>query len=66
MPCNSTADIDAIEQTVTANTSGLSYSASDGQYTYTLKTQKAWAGSCRQLELKFNDGSVLRANFKFK
>jgi hypothetical protein len=64
--CSSTADIDAIEQTVTANSSGLTYSAGNGQYTYTWKTQKAWAGTCRQLVLKFNDGSVLRANFKLK
>jgi len=64
--CSSTADVDAIEQTVTANSSGLAYDAKTGQYTYTWKTQKSWAGTCRQLELKFNDGSVLRANFKFK
>jgi hypothetical protein len=59
-------DVDAIEQTVAASASGLTYGSSAGQYTYTWKTQKNWKGSCRQLEMKFNDGSVLRANFKFK
>ncbi len=64
--CDSTAPIDAIEQTVTASTSGLTYSTGTGQYTYTWKTQKSWGGTCRQLEFKFNDGSVLTANFKFR
>lgn len=37
-PSNPSASLDAIEQTVTASSSGLSYSASSGQYTYTWKT----------------------------
>jgi hypothetical protein len=64
--CDSTADVDAIEQTVSASASALTYSITTAQYTYTWKTEKAWKGTCRQLEMKFNDGSVLRANFKFK
>jgi hypothetical protein len=36
---------------------------------YIWKTDKTWSGSpggpCRQLVLKFVDGSALRANFKF-
>ena len=43
----------------------LSYSA-DGQYNYVWKTDKAWAGSCRQLQLKFADGSTQVANFVFR
>jgi hypothetical protein len=30
------------------------------------KTDKAWAGTCRQLQLKFIDGSTQTANFNFK
>ena len=47
---------DEIEQTVTAGGSSLTYDALTGLYTYVWKTQKAWAGSCRRLELKFSDG----------
>ena len=30
------------------------------------KTEKKWAGSCRQLMLKLSDGTVKRANFEFR
>jgi hypothetical protein len=68
--CNSAAPIDAIEQTVSAGSSSLSYDAKTNQYTYVWKTDKSWSaapgGPCRQLVLAFVDGSFLRANFKFK
>lgn len=64
--CDSSAPVDGIEQTVTAGGSSLSYDALLDQYTYVWKTDKAWAGTCRQLVLKLDDGSVHRANFKFK
>ena len=44
--------------------SGLSYGG--GQYNYVWKTEKAWAGTCRQLIVKLIDGTVQLANFKFK
>ena len=43
--------------TDTAGASSLSYDASSSRYTYTWKTQKNWAGSCRELLLEFVDGS---------
>jgi hypothetical protein len=64
--CASTAPVDGIEQTVTAGASGLQYDAATGVYSYVWKTDKAWAGTCRQLVLLFADGSTARANFKFK
>ena len=63
--CGSTAG-DAVEQTVTAGSSSLSYDASTDQYIYVWKTERAWAGTCRTLVLKLNDGTFHRANFKFK
>ena len=66
IPCDSTALVDGIESTVTANSSGLSYDTTSHQYTYVWKTDKNWTGKCRQLALKLSDGSVHRANFKFK
>lgn len=64
--CDSTATVDGIEQTVTAGSSSLSYDASTDTYTYVWKTERGWAGTCRQLVLKLNDGTFHRANFKFK
>lgn len=57
---------DDIEQTVAAGTSLLSYNAASDSYTFVWKTEKAWAGSCRQLELRLNDGTVHTALFHFR
>jgi hypothetical protein len=62
--CGGTAD--TIEQTVTAGNSSLSYNATTQQYTYTWKTDKSWAGTCRQFVLKLKDGTSYPANFQFK
>jgi hypothetical protein len=64
IPCGAGAPTDAIETTVTANSSGLQYDAATGRYTYVWKTQKNWSG-CRRLELAFVDGSVRAADFRF-
>jgi hypothetical protein len=63
--CNSIDPVDGIEETVIAGASGLSYDPSTDTYTYTWKTDKGWANSCRQLIVKLNDGTVHRANFGF-
>jgi hypothetical protein len=55
---------DAIEQTVTAGGSSLSYDSVADQYNYVWKTDKAWAGTCRQFVLKLDDGTFHQANFK--
>ncbi len=64
--CSAGATVDAIEETVTAGSSGLSYDPSTDQYTYVWKTNKAWAGTCRQLIVRLKDGTDHKANFKFK
>ena len=64
IPCNSTAPVDGIEETVTAGASGLSYDAAADRYVYVWKTDKAWANTCRQLVVKLKDGTFHRANFK--
>lgn len=63
--CGVTAE-DAIEQTVTAGSSSLSYDASTDQYTYVWKTEKAWEGTCRSLVVKLDDGTNHQVNFNFK
>ena len=65
MACGGAGTADAIEQTSAATTSGLSYDAASGQYTYVWKTSKEWAGTCRQFRLRLKDGTVKSANFSF-
>ena len=65
MSCTTTDLYDYIEETVTAGGSSLSYDASANQYVYVWKTEKSWAGSCRQLVVKLSDGTYHRANFNF-
>ena len=62
--CDSSATVDPIESTVTAGGSSLSYDPVADQYNYVWKTDKAWAGTCRQLTVKLIDGTVHTAQFK--
>jgi zinc carboxypeptidase len=48
----------------TATQGALSFS--NGQYTYTWKTEKAWEGTCREFVMTLVDGSVHTAQFRFK
>jgi hypothetical protein len=64
IPCDSTALVDPIEQTVTAAGSSLTYDPTVDQYIYVWKTNKEWAGTCRQLVVTLKDGNAHRANFK--
>jgi predicted extracellular nuclease len=50
----------------TANPGGSSMSYGDGQYNYVWKTDKAWAGTCRQLIVMLTDGTEHYAFIKFK
>jgi len=64
--CNSSDPAMDLVGTVTAGGSSLSYDPTADQYIYTWKTQADWAGTCRQLVVQLNDGTIHRANFKFK
>src|SRR6266498_4028747 len=64
--CSDGAPVSEIEQTVTAGGSSLSYDAESDTYTYVWKTEAPWAGTCRQLIVRLNDGSERVAFFKFK
>ena len=64
--CSGGAPVSDIEQTVTAGGSSLSYDAATDTYTYVWKTENSWAGTCRQLIVRLNDGSDHVAFFKFK
>ena len=57
-PCGTTpVDVVPDEAALFAtSSSGLSYDLVSDQYSYVWKTDKLWAGKCRQLVLKFADG----------
>ncbi|MFF2276912.1 PxKF domain-containing protein [Agromyces sp. NPDC058126] len=63
--CDANAPVDAVESTLTAGGSSLSYDATAGQYVYVWKTDKSWAGKCGTFELGLDDGVVRTAKFKF-
>jgi predicted extracellular nuclease len=63
--CDASEPTDAIEETVNAGSSSLSYDATTDTYSYVWKTQKSWANSCRQLTVKLVDGTTFQANFNF-
>jgi hypothetical protein len=62
--CDTNALSDTVEETVNAGNSSLSYDASTDQYIYVWKTDKAWGGTCRQLNVKLSDGSNHGALFR--
>ena len=63
--CDPTAPQDAVEPTATAGNSSLAYDATTQTYTYVWKTDKSWAGTCRQFLMQLIDGSLHSALFKF-
>lgn len=64
--CDTTAPVDDITTTtVTTGGSSLTYDPSTAEYVYVWKTDKAWAGTCRQFLMKLTDGSQHVANFQF-
>ena len=64
--CSATAYEDGVEQTVTAGESSLQYDPASDVYTYVWKTDKAWAGTCRHLVVRFADFTSQYATFTFK
>lgn len=64
--CDASTPPDDVEQTVSAGGSSLSYDPATDQYTYVWKTNKSWAGTCRQLVVILDDGSIHYANFQLK
>jgi hypothetical protein len=64
--CNSSDPAVTLEDTTTAGGSSLSYDAGADQYIYVWKTDASWAGTCRQLVVQLNDGSIHRADFRFR
>jgi hypothetical protein len=64
--CTANEPGSVIEETVSAGGSSLSYAATTDQYSYVWKTDKAWKGTCRILNVRLKDGSDHFAKFRFK
>ena len=64
-PCEAGDTQEDIEATATSQ-AGLSYDPVTRQYTYVWKTQKLWAGTCRQFVLTLADGTSHSALFDFR
>lgn len=64
--CRSLASPGAFQPAAGPGKSRLSYDAKRDRYTYVWQTDRSWAGTCRQLVVRFLDGSARRANFKLK
>ena len=62
--CDTSIPTDAIEETVNAGGSSLTFDS--GQYVYVWKTEKSWAGTCRQLVVTLADNTVHTALFQFR
>lgn len=58
--CSTSAEIHGVQETMTAEASRLRYDAGADQYVYVWKTDRSWAGTCRQLEVKLTDGTSHR------
>jgi hypothetical protein len=64
--CNTLSPVDPVEQTTATGSSSLTYDPITGIYTYVWKTEKSWAGTCRQVSVQFIDGQTYLLNFIFR
>jgi hypothetical protein len=62
--CGANVGIGPLEPTQSVD--GLQYDPSENQYTYTWKTSRDWAGTCRELDVILRDGRHLRTKVSFK
>jgi probable HAF family extracellular repeat protein len=63
--CDSSAPVGSVVEIATAGASGLKYDPATAIYNYVWKTEKNWRGTCRELTLRFVDGTTKTAQFSF-
>jgi hypothetical protein len=63
--CSTGTGTDPIETTVNAGGSSLQYDSLTGIYIYVWKTTKSWS-NCRELILRFDDGTEVTALFRLR
>lgn len=64
--CASGRPLNQWELSLPPDEKGLTYNSAIDQYLYLWKTLPKWAGSCREFNLKLNDGGNHKARFKFR
>ena len=64
VPCGADAPVDVVEETADT-VAGLRYTG-DGWWSYTWATSKAWAGTCRRMTVRLDDGTGHSALFDFR
>jgi hypothetical protein len=64
--CDAAAEGVDVVETYAAGASTLTYDPTIDQYTYVWKTNKVWAGTCRQLKVQLVDGTTHTANFSLR
>ncbi len=64
--CDANEPGTVIEETITAGGSSLNYDAAADVYSYVWKTNKAWKGNCRILNVRLSDGTDHLAKFRFR
>jgi extracellular elastinolytic metalloproteinase len=64
--CGTLAPLGTLSSTATPPDNALSYNPATDRYTYPWKTEKAWAGTCRALVLRFTDGVNELAYVRFR
>jgi hypothetical protein len=62
--CTTLAPLGSLASTIAV--APLTYVASTASYSYFWRTDRTWAGSCRELVLRFIDGSQQRAVYRFQ
>lgn len=67
IPCSATDVVDPVESVVTlTGATVFSYDPATAKYQFNWKTEKGWAGSCRRLLVRLDDGSTHTADFQLR
>ncbi len=62
--CDTSVELTESDIVTSSASSGLTYDALSGTYSYVWKTEKSWAGQCRRFTLRLNDGVDHVVDFK--
>jgi hypothetical protein len=63
--CDTGQPLGAHETATTPGNKRITFEPGNGQYLFLWKTNRAWAGTCRQLVVTTDDGAVHAARFRF-
>jgi hypothetical protein len=55
-----------VPDTAPTGPSELTFIAAEEEFLYTWRTERAWAGTCRRLTVRLNDGTAPFVDFRFR